>query len=82
MFREYLAGAMKRAKYETLSDDGTYYGEIPGFQGVLANAAVLEECRTTLEEVLEEWLLFSLSRGLPIPVVDELDLRFKEPVKD
>ena len=38
MFREYLAAAMKRAKNEILSDDGTYHGEIPGFQGVLANA--------------------------------------------
>ena len=77
MFREYLAAAMKRAKYEILSDDSTYYGEIPGFQGVLANAPELEECRNQLEEVLEEWLLFSLSRGLPIPVVDRLDLKFK-----
>lgn len=82
MFREYLAAAMKRGKYEILAEDGTYYGEIPGFQGVLANAPELEECRNTLEEVLEEWLLFSLSRGLPIPVVDGLDLKFKDPVKD
>jgi predicted RNase H-like HicB family nuclease len=79
MLREYLAAAMKRAKYEILSDDGTYYGEIPGFQGVLANAPELEECRNTLEEVLEEWLLFSLSRGFPIPVVAGLDLKFEEP---
>ena len=77
MFREYLAAAMKRAKYEILTDDGTYCGEIPGFQGVLANAPDLEECRNTLEEVLEEWLVFSLSRGLPIPVIDGLDLKFK-----
>ena len=82
MFREYLAAAMKRAKYEILPDDGTYYGEIPGFQGVLANAPELEECRNTLEEVLEEWLVFGLSRGLPIPVVDGLDLKFKAPVQD
>ena len=82
MFREYLAAAMKRATYEILSDDGTYYGEIPGFQGVLANAPELEECRNTLEEVMDEWLVFSLSRGLPVPVVDGLDLTFKEPVQD
>ena len=37
MIREYLAAAMKRANYEILSDDGTYYGEIPGFHGVYAN---------------------------------------------
>ena len=79
MIREYLAAAMKQAQYEILSDDGTYYGEIPGFDGVYANAAQLEECRQLLEEVLEEWLLLSLSRGLPVPVVDGLDLKIKEP---
>jgi predicted RNase H-like HicB family nuclease len=79
MFREYLATAMKRAKYEILSDDGTYYGEIPGFQGVLANAPDLEECRNQLEEVLEEWLLFRISRGLSVPAIEGLDLKFKEP---
>jgi len=82
MFREYLAAAMKHAKYELLSDDGTYYGEIAGFQGVLANAPDLEECRNTLEEVLEDWLLFRTSRGLSVPVVDALDLTFKEPVTE
>jgi len=80
MFREYLAAAMKRAKYEILPDDGTHYGEIPGFQGVLANAPELEECRNILEEVLEDWLLFRISRGLSVPVVDGLDLKFKESV--
>ena len=79
MIREYLAAAMKRANYEILSDDGTYYGEIPGFDGVYANAPLLEECRNLLEEVLEEWLLLSLSRGLPVPRVDGLDLKIKEP---
>jgi hypothetical protein len=31
-----------------------------------------------LEEVLEEWLLFRLSDGLSVPVVDGLDLMFKK----
>ncbi len=79
MIREYLAAAMKRAQYEILGDDGSYYGEIPGFQGVYANEPQLEDCRNTLEEVLEEWLLLRLSRGLPTPVVDGLDLKIKEP---
>ena len=77
MIREYIAAAMKRAKYEILTDDGTYYGEIPGFQGVFSNAEQLEECRNMLEEVLEEWLLLRLSHGLSVPVVDGLDLKFK-----
>jgi hypothetical protein len=48
----YIRSAMRRATYEILPD-GTYYGEIPGFQGVYANAPTLEECRETLQEVLE-----------------------------
>ena len=33
----YIRSAMRRATYEILPD-GTYYGEIQGFQGVYANA--------------------------------------------
>ena len=79
MIREYIDAAMKRARYEILPDHRTYYGEIPGFEGVYANAPQLEECRNMLEEVLDEWLLLSLSRVLTVPVVDGLDLKFKEP---
>ena len=79
MIREYLQAAMKRAQYEVLEDDGTHYGEIPGFGGVYSNAPHLEECARLLEEVLEEWLLLRLSRGFPIPVVDGLDLKIKDP---
>ncbi len=74
MLTEYVRGAMRKAKYEILEDDGTYYGEIPGFQGVYANAATLEECREQLQEVLEGWLLVSISRNLPVPQVDGIDL--------
>jgi predicted RNase H-like HicB family nuclease len=45
MLTSYIQAAMKRAHYEILTDDGTFYGEIPGFDGVLANAGTLEECR-------------------------------------
>ena len=79
MIREYIAAAMKRARYEILSDKEGYYGEIPSFDGVYSNAPTLEACRTQLEEVLEEWLLLSVSKGLPIPVVDGLELKIKEP---
>ena len=45
MLREYIGAAMRRAHYEILSDDGSYYGEIRGFEGVFANAETLEACR-------------------------------------
>ena len=47
MIREYISAAMVKAEYEDPTrDDGTFYGEIPGFQGVWANNDTLEECRT------------------------------------
>ena len=67
MLTEYLRAALHRATYEILSDDGSFYGEIPGFNGVYANASTLEACREELEEVLEEWILFRISRNLPLP---------------
>ncbi len=68
MLTTYIRTAMRRAKYEMLPDDGTFYGEIPGFQGVYANADTLDVCRDELEEILEGWILFRVSRNLPLPV--------------
>jgi len=67
MLTTYIRAALRRAKYEILSDDGTFYGEIPGFQGVYANADTLEACRDELEAVLEGWILFRVSRNLALP---------------
>jgi predicted RNase H-like HicB family nuclease len=74
MLTEYLAAAMRQARYEILPDDGSFYGELPGFDGVYANAATLEACRDELREVLEEWLLLRVSRGLPIPATGGITL--------
>lgn len=74
MLTHYIGAAMQRAHYEILPDDGTYFGEIPGFQGVWANAPTLEACREELQEVLEEWIVLRLSQNLPLPVVDDLAL--------
>ena len=78
MLTNYIRAAMHQAKYEILLDDGTFYGEIPGFDGVYANTDTLETCRDELEEVLEEWILFRVSRNLPLPVVDQIELVIKE----
>ena len=80
MLTEYIRAAIKKARYEILSDDKTFYGEIPGFKGVYANTETLEECRDELEEVLEEWIFFRISRSLPLPVVNGIDLMIKETV--
>jgi predicted RNase H-like HicB family nuclease len=78
MLINYIRAAMRQARYEILSDDGTFYGEIPGFDGVYANADTLEACREELEEVLEEWILFRVSRNLPLPVVEGIELAIRE----
>ena len=74
MLSKYIPTAMHRAKYEILPDDGTFYGEIPGFQGVWANAETLEECREELQEVLEGWIVLGLQLGHLLPVIDDINL--------
>ena len=78
MLTEYLKAAMAKAHYELLGGGEGFYGEIPGFQGVLAQADTLEACRNELAGTLEDWLLFRVSRQLPIPVQEGLDLSIKE----
>ena len=80
MLTKYMRAAMCHARYEILPDDSTFYGEIPGFDGVYANAPTLEACREELEEVLEEWILLRVSRNLPLPVVDGMALTIREVV--
>jgi len=77
MLTEYIRAAMHQARYEILSDDGTFYGEIPEFPGVYSNTDNLETCRQELEEVLEEWILLRISRHLDLPVVDGIELTIK-----
>ena len=53
---DYILQKLAQARYKIL-DDGTYFGEIPGLQGVWASEKTLEKCREALREVLEEWLI-------------------------
>lgn len=71
---------MKQARYEILPDDHSYYGEIHGFQGVYANQDTLEDCRNELRDVLEDWILISVSRRLPLPAVNGIALKVSETV--
>lgn len=77
MLTEYISAAMRKAHYELLTDDKLYYAEIPGFEGIYATAETLEDCREELQSVLEDWLLLSIYKNLPIPVVDDISLEVK-----
>jgi predicted RNase H-like HicB family nuclease len=74
MLTEYIKAAMRQARYKILPEDGSFYSEVPGLQGVWANADTLEACRDELEDVLEEWIVLSLVKNLPIPTIDGIDL--------
>ena len=75
MLTSYIRAAMRKATYEILPDDGTFYGEIPGFQGVWATAPTLDTCREALEEVLEEWIFLGVAMHHPLPAVDGIELK-------
>jgi len=78
MLISYINAALRHAHYEILPDDQSFYGDVPNFEGVYANAETLEACREELAEVLEEWILFRVSKNLPLPVVDGLELKVRE----
>lgn len=73
MLSDYIQAAMRRATFQQI-EDGTYVGEIPGFDGVWSNGATLEEARAELPEVLEGWIILGLRMGHDLPIVDGLNL--------
>jgi predicted RNase H-like HicB family nuclease len=74
MLTAYIQAAMRLAHYEILEDDGSFYGEIPGFQGVWASEPTLEACREELQSVLEDWIVVGLRLGHTLPIADGLDI--------
>ena len=75
MLTQYIQAAMERAHYEIIRDEEPYYGQIPGIEGLWASGKSLEECRKNLVESLEDWLLFSIAKGLPMPAFGTISLR-------
>jgi predicted RNase H-like HicB family nuclease len=78
MLTRYLRAAMHAATYELLDGGEGFFGSVPGLDGVWANSPTLEQCREDLEDALEDWLLFRLSRQLSIPPVGGVDLMIRE----
>ena len=72
MLNDYIQRALLRSEYKRLEDQ-TWYADIPGFEGVWANADTVEACRVELAEVLEEWLLFKIHDHDPIPSLEGLE---------
>jgi predicted RNase H-like HicB family nuclease len=68
MILAYVQEGLAHARYEQL-EDGSYIAEVPELPGVLGTGATLEACRSDLAEVIEEWVLVRVARGLPVPMI-------------
>jgi len=78
MLLEYIQAALEEARYEIIEDEEPYYGEILQLAGVWATGETLEACRRNLKETLEDWLLLSIAKGIPIPEIKGLIIRQPE----
>jgi len=76
MITRYLAHALERAQYRSL-EDGTFAATVRGLRGVIATGATLEACRSELTEVIEEWVLVRVAKGLAIPSLDGATIRVR-----
>jgi predicted RNase H-like HicB family nuclease len=62
----YISEALHRARYSVV-DGGVFCATVPGLPGVIATGDSLENCRDQLAEIVEEWVLVRVSRGLSVP---------------
>jgi predicted RNase H-like HicB family nuclease len=69
----YIEAAMETTTYEKL-EDGTYGGEIPGLEGVIAFGPTLRQCQQELRSTLEDWILVGFHLGHTLPVIAGIDL--------
>jgi predicted RNase H-like HicB family nuclease len=74
MLAQYIDTAMELASYEIIEDDGSYWGEIPGLQGVWARHETLAGCQRELCETLSDWIALRLKLRLEIPELARLNL--------
>jgi len=74
MLAQFLDVAMEMATYEIIEDDASYWGEIPGLQGVWARHQSLAGCQRELREALSDWIALRLRLGLEIPEIARINL--------
>ena len=74
MLAHFLDVAMEMARYEIIEDEDSYWGEIPGLQGVWATHQTLAGCQRELREALSDWIALRLRLGLDIPEIARINL--------
>lgn len=70
MIVEYIEAALEKARYDMIKDKRPFYVEVPGLEGVYATGKTLEECRKNLSEVIDDWIVVRLRKGLSVPPID------------
>ncbi len=80
MLLQYIQAALDAAHYEMIEDEEPFYGEVPALAGVWATGRTLEECRRNLAAAIEDWVLFSVAQGLPIPPLGQIAINLPEKV--
>ena len=77
MITRFLDRALRRAQYRQV-DGGTFCATVSGLRGVIATGSSLEACRDQLAEVVEEWVLVRVARGLRVPTLDGVTVEVKK----
>ena len=80
MILDYLSAALESAHYELIEDEEPFYASVPGLGGVWATGKSLEECRRNLSSAIEDWILFSVRMGAPLPPVAGVSLTIPDKV--
>ena len=82
MLLDYLKAAMRHAHYEMLSDDGTFFGEIPECNGVYANSSRLEACvGMNWKKCLRNGFCLGFTKTLLSPLLMDARFLFWKPLK-
>jgi predicted RNase H-like HicB family nuclease len=77
MISRFVDRALRRARYRQV-DGGTFCATVSGLRGVIATGPSLEACRDQLAEVVEEWVLVRVARGLRVPTLDGVTVEVKK----
>jgi len=65
MFNDYIDHALQHARYEQM-EDGAYFADIPGFDGLWASGPTQAACADELRDVLEGWILLNVADHTPL----------------
>ncbi len=82
MLTDYINAAMRKARYKLLEGDEGVFGEIPGFSGLWANESRIDDCRESLRQSLEAWLMVKLRHNdNDLPRIGGINLNERKPRK-